>query len=45
MYKGRIIGQLDAKSASREEVGYLMMGIIDNKEGGSEHESQNVIDE
>jgi len=45
MYKGRIIGQLDAKNASREEVGYLMMGIIDNKEGGSEHESQNVIDE
>ena len=27
MYKGKIIGELDAKTATREEVGYLMMGI------------------
>lgn len=29
MYKGKIIGELDAKTATREKVGYLMMGILD----------------
>lgn len=29
MYKGKIIGELDAKIATREKVGYLMMGITD----------------
>lgn len=27
MYKGKIIGERDAKNASREEIGYLMAGI------------------
>ncbi len=29
MYKGKIIGELDAKHATAEKVGYLMMGIKD----------------
>lgn len=40
MYKGEIIGKLDAKTASVEEVGYLMMGIKD--EGVMKHESQEI---
>jgi len=32
MYKGKIIGEVMGKDASREEVGYLMMGIKNHEE-------------
>ena len=32
MYKGKIIGEVKGKDASREEVGYLMMGIKNEEE-------------
>ena len=37
MYKGEIIGEVDAKQADREQIGMLMAGV---KEGGEERETK-----
>ncbi len=40
MYKGKIVGEVDGKSATKEQLGLLMAGVA-NKEGDVKHEQQN----